>query len=56
MNDHDILTDVDIILFGYDCLSLEENVLFSDQFSTSIKEKKKPHTVLECIFVMGNNS
>lgn len=55
MNDHDIPTDVDIILFGYDCLSLEENVLFSDQFSTSIKEKK-PHTVLECIFVMGNNS
>lgn len=55
MNDHDIPTDVDIILFGYDCLSLEENALFSDQFSTSIKEKK-PRTVLECIFVIGNNS
>lgn len=44
MNDHDILTDVDIILFGYDCLSLEENVLFSDQFSTSIKEKKTAYS------------
>lgn len=30
MNDYDILIDVDIILFGYDCLLIEENVLFLD--------------------------
>lgn len=41
MSDHDIPIDINILLHGYDCLSLTENISFFDQVHQFIKNSKR---------------
>lgn len=49
------LIDVEIVSFGYDHLSLEENVCFFNKFIILFKKKKQPKKhlrFLECTIVL----
>lgn len=41
MSDHDIPKDINIVLHGYDCQSLSENMSFFDQVHKFIKKNSK---------------
>lgn len=41
MSDHDIPIDINILLHGYDCLSLAENISYFDQVHQFIKNSKR---------------
>lgn len=51
MSDHDIPIDINILLHGYDCLSLAENISYFDQVHQFIKNRKN---ILKCKLTMSN--